>query len=534
MAGVLVYGASSASAASLTVNTTGGLVQGIPGGVVQGVSTASTNEYLGIPYAAPPTGPLRWKAPQPATWSGVLQANTLPPICAQPAGPLGGASLNENCLFLNVYAPSSGGTALPVMVWFHGGAFKSGTGDTYNGSALVQNGVIVVTINYRLGYLGFLADPALDAESPGGGSGDYGLMDQQAALRWVKANAAAFGGDPDQVTVFGQSAGGQSVFDQLSSPSAAGLFEHAIIESGSYAFTLPSLAAADAKGVAFATAVGCSGTDVADCLRALPVSAIVAQENPSSSVAAPLGSQFQPNVGTAILPVQPLLSIASGRFNRVPVLQGTNHDEGRLFTAIDFDFKGAPLAAAGYDAAIASVVSAPLVPLVAKLYPASAYPSLDVAFATLFTDATFSCSALSFDQLLSASVPTYAYEFADENSAVLSLPTDPFLPLEATHGTELPFLWANLIGTGIPAGAKFTPAEQQLSEQMLAAWTNFAKSGNPNGPGVTAWPRFKAGAELINQLVPPTPSSNAGFGNEHKCDAWEPLLLLEAFQSGAL
>ncbi len=357
-------------------------------------------------------------------------------------------------------------------------------------------------------------------------------MDQQAALQWVKANATAFGGDPDRITVFGQSAGGQSILNQLVSPSAAGLFQRAIIESGAFAFTLPSLASADAKGTAFATAVGC-GSD-ASCLRALPVSAIVAQENPSSSVAAPLSTQFQPNVGTAILPIQPLVGIALGSFNRVSVLQGSNHDEGRLFTAIDFDFKGAPLAAAGYNAAIASVANAPLVPFVAQLYPASAYPTLDYAFASLFTDATFSCSALSFDQLLSLNVPTYAYEFADENAARLSLPTDPLLPLAATHGTELPFLFANQIGTGIPAGATLTAAEQQLAVQMLAAWTNFAKSGNPNGLNVTQWPRFKAKSNLIQELVPGTPYSSSGFIADHKCDFWEPALVLEAFQSASL
>ena len=216
------------------------------------------------------------------------------------------------------------------------------------------------------------------------------------------------------------------------------------------------------------------------------------------------------------------------------MLQGTNHDEGRLFTAIDFDFKGAPLAASGYDSAIASVVSASLVPVVAPIYPSGAYPSVDLAFATLFTDATFSCAALSFDQLLSLKVPTYAYEFADENAARLSLPSDPSMPLDATHGSELPFLWANLIGTGIPSGASLTTAEQQLSDQMQTAWTNFAKTGNPNGSGVTDWPAYNIKADLIHELVPSTPYSNPGFGADHKCKVWEPLLALQAFQSGAL
>ncbi len=523
----LVDGSSgSARATSLTIDTTGG--------VVQGISTSSANEYLGIPYAAPPMGTLRWKAPQPTSWSGVLQANTLPPICPQLGGAFGATSLTENCLYLNVYTPLAGVKNLPIMVWIHGGAFKNGSGDGYNGSALVQDGVIVVTINYRLGYLGFLANPVLDAESSGGGSGDYGLMDQQAALRWVKANAKVFGGDPDRVTVFGQSAGGQSVLEQLASPGAAGLIQRAIVESGSYLTTLPTLASADAKGVAFAKAVGCAGATDASCLRALPVSAILGQEDPGSSVSDPLTDQFQPNVGTAILPIQPIVGIATGAFNRIPVLQGTNHDEGRLFTALDFDFKGAPLPASGYDGAIASVVDPELVPFVAALYPTVAYATPDLAFATLFTDATFSCSALGYDQLLSVNVPTYAYEFADENANRLSEPSDPFLPPGASHGTELPFLFANLIGTGIPAGATLTTAEEQLSVQMLAAWTNFAKLGNPNGAGVTQWPRFKAETNVIHELVPPTPYSNTGFIADHKCEVWEPLLSLEAYQSGAL
>ncbi len=194
-AAVFAMTAAQAQAAGPTVSTRAGLVQGI--------ATAGAIDYLGIPYAQPPIGPLRWAAPRSASWSGVLQADTLPPPCPQNAGDFGVASTNENCLFLNIYAPVSGARNLPVMVWIHGGADETGTGGQYDGTALVQDGVIVVTINYRLGYLGFLAHPALDAESPGHASGDYGLMDQQAALRWVRDNIAAFGGNPNRVTVFG-------------------------------------------------------------------------------------------------------------------------------------------------------------------------------------------------------------------------------------------------------------------------------------------------------------------------------------------
>ena len=367
---------------------------------MQGIASTTTDEFLGIPYAAPPVGALRWKPPQPTSWQGVLQAGTLQSPCPQPAGPFAVASNNEDCLTLNVYAPRSASNRLPVMVWIHGGAFVTGTGAIYDGSAMAQDGVIVVTINYRLGYLGFLANPALDAESPGHASGDYGLMDQQAALRWVRANAAAFGGDPGRITVFGESAGGQSVFDQLASPGAAGLFQRAIIESGAYAVHLPTLAAADAGGVAFAKTAGCSSTTDASCLRALPVAAILAQETGNSP------TQFEPNVGTAILPVQPLLAIGLGLFNRVPVLQGSNHDEERLFTALDYDVNGALLAASGYAAAIAGLVGPRVAPEAAARYPLSSYASPDLAYSALGTDVAFACPALGFDQLLSRSVAT--------------------------------------------------------------------------------------------------------------------------------
>ncbi len=508
----------SARASGPIVSTTGGLLEGI--------TTAQAQEYLGIPYAAPPVGPLRWHAPLPTTWSGVLQADTLPTPCPQNGGGFGIASNNENCLYLNVYAPLSASAAkLPVMLWIHGGAFETGTGGSYDGSALVQDGVIVVTINYRLGYLGFLASPALDVESPFHASGDYGLMDQQAALRWVRQNAAAFGGDPDRITVFGESAGGQSVFDQLVSPGAAGLFQRAIIESGSYAVQLPSLATADANGVAFGKAVGCTSTTDAACLRALPISTILAQEANSSGSPSSL-TQFDPDVGTAILPVQPLLAIGFGLLNRVPVLQGTNHDEARLFVAQQYDFTGHPLTASGYDAAIASLIGAPAVPLAAPLYPLSAYPTPDLAYATLFTDVGFSCAALGFDQLLSNSVPTYSYEFADEDAARLILPADPLMPLGAPHTSELPFIWPNLVGVGVP-GASMTAAEDALAVQMRAAWTNFAKSGNPNGPTVDAWPAFNPIAGDFEELVPPAPTPSTGFATGHKCDFWGPVLALD-------
>ena len=223
-------------------------------GPVRGTETAAVKEYLGIPYAAPPVGNLRWRAPRPhPRWQSPLDATHFANHCPQQGSSIGGATTNEDCLYLNVYAPNRGNGKghtkdLPVMFWIHGGALSGGESDDYDPTRLVDQGRVVVTINYRLGWLGFLAHPALTAESPNHASGDYGFMDQQAALRWVKRNIAKFGGDPGNVTIFGQSAGGHSVHVLLASPLAAGLFQRAIAHSGAYADNMPSLSQAETAG----------------------------------------------------------------------------------------------------------------------------------------------------------------------------------------------------------------------------------------------------------------------------------------------
>ncbi len=519
--------AAAAAAAVLATYAPARAAVHTTGGLIAGVATASALEFLGIPYASPPVGALRWAPPHPTSWSGTLEANALPPPCPQNASPFGVASTSEDCLYLNIYAPLTGAKNLPVMFWIHGGADDEGTGDQYDGSALVQNGVIVVTINYRLGLLGFLAHPALDAASPGHASGDYGLMDQQAALRWVKSNIASFGGNPDNVTVFGESAGGQNILDHLASPGATGLFQRAIIQSGAYAVQLPSLSSAESRGVSFANSVGCSSATDPSCLRALSVHTLLASEAAIGGSTSNL-TGFEPNVGTTTLPVQPLLAIAFGVINRVPVLQGSNHDEARLFTLLDDDANGAPLSRAGYGGAISALVGAKLSPLIALIYPLGGYSSPDLAYSTLFTDAAFACSARGFDQLLSSSVPVYNYEFADEDAASLLYDADPFMPLGAPHTSELPFLWPDLVGqSGVASGALMTSSEMALAVQMRLAWTNFARSGNPNGLGVASWPAYNAKTDQFHEFGPPSAGTNAGFANDHKCQFWTPLLTLE-------
>src|SRR6516164_3494066 len=255
----VTLGAVVAAAPAVSASTTGGQaaaagpVVDTTNGPVRGLANGAVNEFLGIPYAAPPVGALRWQPPQPASrWSGVRDATQFAPHCPQPPSPFGQASTSEDCLFLNVFTPrhQHAGSHFPVMVWIHGGALVTGESNDYDPVALVEDGVTVVTINYRLGALGFLAHQALaDAN---GQTGDYGLMDQQAALRWVQHNIARFGGDSGNVTVFGESAGGLSTLSQVASPQARGLFEKAIVESGSYDLTQASLASAESAGAAFA------------------------------------------------------------------------------------------------------------------------------------------------------------------------------------------------------------------------------------------------------------------------------------------
>jgi para-nitrobenzyl esterase len=481
------------------------LVVATADGQVRGKHAGAADEYLGIPYAAPPVGPLRWRPPQPpAPWHGIRQATQFAPHCAQPAGVFGRASTSENCLYLNVFAPAGHrGGGLPVMVWIHGGGFVGGESDDYDPSGLVADGVIVVTINYRLGALGFLADPAL-ASRPGGPSGDYGLMDQQAALRWVQRNIRAFGGDPANVTLFGESAGGQSVLLQLTSPTARGLFAKAIAESGGYAEYPVPLASAEAAGRQFAAKAGCA-SQTARCLRSLPVSTILADENQSGATA---------DIDGMVL-TQPLrAALASGSFSRVPVIDGSNHDEWRLFVALA-TFEGHPVTAAGYLPMIASTlhVSHRIATLIADQYPLSNYPSPALALSALGTDAFFSCPTLQLDQSLAKYVPTYAYEFNDEN-APSGYPS-PGFAYGATHASELQYLF------GLPASARGTLSarQQQLAAVMRAEWTSFAKSGTPSSPGAAVWPRFSLADQEMLSLIPPHPEQETDFAADH-CAFW--------------
>jgi para-nitrobenzyl esterase len=512
-------GTTTAGAQTLTANP--------PAGPVAGVVTPTVHQFLGIPYAEAPVGPLRWQPPQPlAPWSTPLDASAFGARCAQTTSPFGIPSTSEDCLFLNVYTPHRKSVPerdlrrhRPVMVWIHGGAFQVGTAETYDPTKLVEDGdVVVVTVNYRLGALGFLAHPALSAESPDGVSGNYGILDQQLALRWVHDNIAAFGGNPKRVTIFGESAGGVSIHAQLASPLAAGLFHRAIAQSGAI-YTQPALADAEATGVTQADTFGCTDQSAA-CLRALGVTDILAGQGSSLQSAGPV-------IDGVVLPEPLGDAFVGGRFNRVPVIEGSNHDEMRLFVALIFEIPNGPLTEAQYPDAVSALIGVPpaIAELLTSVYPASEYPSPGLALSALATDAAFACRARSTSRALAAYVPTYAYEFDDADAPQRFLPPVSF-PYGAYHAAEIQYLF------GLPSPMPVPPldaGQELLSDAMVRYWTRFARTGKPNGPRTPRWPRVDVnafGGATMMSLLPPAPVTKlqSAFNLDHQCGFWDPLL----------
>jgi len=493
----------------------------IDGGLIRGAGSTRVSSFLGLPYAAPPTGKLRWRPPQPApSWSGVRDATQFGPSCPQstmgnpflPPGPV-----SEDCLYLNVYTPAARpGANRPVLVWIHGGGLVQDGGRNYDGTKLAAAGAVVVTINYRLGALGFLAHPAL-ASRPGGAAGNYGLMDQQAALRWVQRNIARFGGDPGNVTIAGQSAGGLSVLAQLVSPGARGLFQRAIVQSGTFALTQQPLAAAETAGQTFAKSVGCADQTAA-CLRSVPVSDLVSNFGVEIPGVVD-GSVLTQSIGTAL---------ARGQFARVPVINGITHDEELLFVAglgitvsqgTNIPLAGDPTDPANYQANIVKALGVPAAraAAIANEYPLSAYPNPVVAFSLLVSDASFACPAVQVDRWTAGrGVPTYAYQFNDDNAPLNILPPDKQHLGLSTHGTELPYLF-DQPNAPFPVTGTLTPDQQALAASMRTDWASFASTGNPSTRALP-WPSFN-GTRVLS-LVPLQSQVTTDFAAAHHCSFW--------------
>ncbi|MEV1003148.1 carboxylesterase family protein [Nonomuraea sp. NPDC050202] len=473
-------------------------------GVVRGEVLKDRREFKGIPYAAPPVGELRWKAPRPAgAWRGVRDATAFAGQCAQPATPLGSpqATYDEDCLYLNVTTPRRTGR-LPVMVWLHGGGNLNGNSAMYDGAKLaVDGGVVVVTVNYRLGVLGWLAHPSLEAGERYQ-SGNYGLLDQQAALRWVRRNIAAFGGDPGNVTLFGESAGAADTCANLASPTAAGLFHRAIPQSYSCAWPTRTEQEAETAGAAFAEAVGCSD---AACLRALPARTLLEayqEQNPYAVAGA-----------DGVLPAQPRDAIASGRYNRMPIIHGNTLDEMRLFMSLQFP---QPITVEQYEGFVREAYG-PAAPAVLARYPAAAYPDLRIAIATLLTDSgspLSTCGHLDALGLFARSgVPVHGYQFADRTAPPLI--DVPGFEEGAYHASELEYLFPGLV-----PGAELNAEQERLSDAMVRLWTSFAATGRPEAAG---WPRFRSPGDVLSLAPGPGGIRTVNPAEASNCAFWESL-----------
>jgi para-nitrobenzyl esterase len=498
-------------------------------GAVVGTVESATRSFLGIPFAAPPVGDLRWAPPQPAAaWTTPLQATAPGNACVQNvSASYGKASVGiaEDCLYLNVHTPATSTTQRPVMVWFHGGGYTGGMGADYDGRSLAKdNGIIVVTVNYRLGVFGFLATSGLNATSSTKTSGNYGIEDQRAALQWVQHNIAAFGGDPKRVAIAGESAGGGSVCSHLVSPESAGLFHAAIQESGtcSNALATPTLASATTAGDGFAATLGCTGTgaDQATCLRGKSADALRdAGGGGSTGGATPI--PLRPIVDGKVIPSQPYDLLRSGKFNKVPVISGYNLTEGSTFVYLAYQVKGNQVTPEGYADAVKNLLagSPRSVDEIVAQYPPSKYKTPSDAVAAARTDSSV-CGLNATTELFAAKVPTYAYMFADTTLPFLGGKPDT-LTIGVGHGMEMQYLFKS---QGIPLvktlDPGFSAAQLKVSDAMAGFWSAFVTSGVPGTQAGVTWPKYTTSAEKRLVFNPDAPTTDTFDANAHNCSFW--------------
>ncbi|MBV9604499.1 MAG: carboxylesterase family protein [Solirubrobacterales bacterium] len=501
-------------AAAAVVACSPGTDMSVSGGPICGVTVNGINEWLGIPYAAPPVGALRWQPPQsPTPWTNTLQATQFASECAQffPPFPGGGS---EDCLYLNVWRPADASTNLPVLVHIHGGGFVIGSGNGNNTLLASAGHEVVVSMNYRLGIFGFLAEKSL-----GPNSGDYGLQDQQFALRWVQSNIARFGGDPHNVTIYGESAGGSSVCDQIASPTAAGLFERGISVSGEYntllgaptpletqdcKSALPTKAQAFAAGKNFAAAVGCGNgtTDVASCLRA--ISTGTAETTAGQGYQNGGQGTVAPTINGSTLTMTLRQALARGQANRVDVIAGTDRDE---------DLVGAATTAAQYTSLVDTQYGSFASQVLAR-YPLSRFDSPGVAWRTVAADSDTVCPALTTAQDLANRMPVREYEIDDND-----------LPPYTAAGSGVIAAGASHVGAWYltPVTPPLDANQQVLQNQEVAFVTAFAQTGNPNTNDVPRWPRYNNSGEVMS-LQPAGDSelvTTAQMSAQHNCAFWD-------------
>ncbi len=513
---ILTFGAGTVSGESTPFVST-------QSGIVVGSNLDGVNEFLGIPFAAPPTGELRWQAPQPPIpWSGELDATNWPVACPQEED--GTAFGGEDCLYLNIWTPENAAPgSLPVMFFIHGGGNVSGSSSVVQAGTRLYDGrlpalrgnVVVVTTQYRIGALGFLVHPALSRGSLQGTSGNYGLLDQQAALRWVQSNIEAFGGNPERVLLFGESGGATDTLMQLVSPLAGGLFSRALMESGGN--RAESAAERAAEGIAFAEAAGCPSTETAgECLHNLSaeelVRAVDLVDSNGTISNGIVSSYFGPTVDGWVLPEDPAEALAAGHFNHLPFVVGANSDEMRSYVP--------ELSEAAYEALVRSILApwgGAVIEHALELYPVGpgGYATGTDAYSAFISDPQFVCPTRRFasDAAGGQDEPVYRYFFTH------GLDGPWWGPYGAFHGLELFFVFQKLEEMD---GYYPRAADLELETSILQLWTSFAATGVPSIPEPPSWPSYEPGQDLFMELDIPIETGN-GIRTE-KCDFWDSII----------
>jgi para-nitrobenzyl esterase len=481
----LVVVARPASALQDPVKLDRGLVAGAP------ASSPDVRVYKGIPFAAPPVGPLRWRPPQPPQgWTGVREATKFGSRCMQGQG--AGPDVSEDCLYLNVWtAAASAAERRPVIVWSYGGSLRSGAGSQpqYDGEALARKGVVLITYNYRLGMFGFFSHPELTQESPQKASGNYGLMDLIAVLEWVQRNATAFGGDPQRVTIMGESAGASLVACLVTSPRAAGLFHRAIAQStgctgtSRIGATLTALAEAEAEGMKLASAMGAPSLAA---LRAMPADDVLRK-----------GQGTRVIVDGWTMTGDWFATLAQGRQNQVDILLGSNKDEGT------FPIFGVPDGGPQEFIARTTQRYGALAPAFLKLYPAGSLAESDASQLAAFRDLVFwNLRTWARYQVATGRSRAYLYFFTREP------PSAPGLASRgASHTAEIPYAFNNL---HIEKNRPWADVDRRLADIMSSYWANFAATGDPNAPGLPVWPRIQGRPDDAIVVLGETVASGRG------------------------
>jgi para-nitrobenzyl esterase len=475
-------------------------VVSIDTGRIQGSTVSGVISFKGIPFAAPPVGKLRWRPPQPpAKWKGVRQVTQFGHDCMQVPS-IFSNSPSEDCLYANIWVPEGHGQNLPVMVWIYGGAWVVGGSSlkAFDGAGLASKGLVVVSFNYRLGRFGYFAFPALTKESKNGPLGNYGNMDQIAALRWVQRNIAAFGGNPHEVTIFGQSAGGFAVHTLMTSPLTTGLFQRAIVQSGGGGFLRNSTGlhvgmngrpSAEELGVAFAKTKGINSDDSAalDKLRALPADAIL-DGLTAENLQAAASTYAGPMIDGKVIAGQPPILYQQGKYQHLPMIVGAANGDASVSRAANQEELFAPF---GSDAEAAK-----------SAYNAATAKTFLLLRDAVGRDALFVAPERFVAQTLSAqgdSVWEYRFSYV------------PILARKmlsaAPHGGETPFVFDSSVW--YTAGLNLTPEDEKMAHEMSTYWANFAKTGNPNGAGLPDWPKYDSSSDMLMDFSDSGPTAKS-------------------------